>query len=100
MDSIFHVCVQILQHIAFLTNTTYETVNVVIFCVLVPAGFAYLIWSNIRLSTKLYEATDGREGKSPGVMNRVARGLVHLFTAGVLILIGYSMLIANLIVMG
>lgn len=37
MDTVFGKCVSALQAIARATGTTYETVNVVIFCMIWPA---------------------------------------------------------------
>ncbi|MCI0473991.1 MAG: hypothetical protein L0Y76_10465 [Ignavibacteria bacterium] len=37
------MCVIILQKIAELTGTTYEFVNVILFCLLMPAAFIILI---------------------------------------------------------
>ena len=43
IDKIFDLCVKLLVKIAELTGTTYKTVNVIIFCVLVPLAFVLLL---------------------------------------------------------
>jgi hypothetical protein len=42
INKIFKLCVVFLQKIADLTGTTYEFVNVVIFCILIPVAFIFL----------------------------------------------------------
>jgi len=43
IDKIFDICVKLLVKIAELTGTTYKTVNVIIFCVIIPIAFIVLL---------------------------------------------------------
>ena len=61
IDKIFDLCVKLLVKIAELTGTTYKTVNVIIFCVLVPMAFILLFvmyynkQKDVERYKKLYE---------------------------------------------
>lgn len=61
IDKIFDLCVKLLVKIAELTGTTYKTVNVIIFCVLVPMAFVLLLvmyynkTKDVERYKKLYE---------------------------------------------
>lgn len=44
IDVIFDLCVQLLQHLAAICGTTYNAVNVWIFCVIWPVFTLGLIW--------------------------------------------------------
>ena len=43
IDKVFDLCVKLLVKIAELTGTTYKTVNVIIFCVIMPVAFIALL---------------------------------------------------------
>jgi hypothetical protein len=43
MNKIFDVCVKLLEWLADLTGTTYEEINVIIFVILEPIVFLFLI---------------------------------------------------------
>jgi len=52
METIFYYCVQLLQWMADVTGTTYIEVNVVVFCIIEPLLFIYLLFK-IRKMKKL-----------------------------------------------
>jgi hypothetical protein len=43
MDIIFKICVYILHQLAYLFGTSYEAINVIIFCIIEPLIFMLLI---------------------------------------------------------
>jgi len=53
IDAMFSGCVYFLMDLAKLTGMTYETVNVIIFCIFWPAFTVYLIAANILLRRKI-----------------------------------------------
>lgn len=57
IDFIFNACVIFLQALARLLGTTYETVNVWIFCILEPIAFLALAYFAFRLQRKCRQLT-------------------------------------------
>jgi hypothetical protein len=57
IDRIFDLCVKLLVKIAELTGTTYKTVNVIIFCVLVPIAFIllFMMYYNAKKDVERYK---------------------------------------------
>lgn len=53
IDTVFRLCVEILMWLAYITGTTYEEINVYIFCVVWPTLTVILIvvviWQQIKL---------------------------------------------------
>lgn len=43
IDKVFNYCVVFLEWLATVTGTTYKFVNVIIFCVIMPAAFIVLL---------------------------------------------------------
>jgi len=43
INKIFKLCVIFLQKIAELTGTTYEFINVILFCLIIPLAFVFLL---------------------------------------------------------
>jgi hypothetical protein len=43
INKIFKLCVIFLQKIAELTDTTYEFINVILFCLIIPLAFIFLL---------------------------------------------------------
>lgn len=78
MGSVFDLCVRILMKIANLTGLTYETVNVLIFVVLLPIGLGALVARTVWLENRLAQE---------GLAQRVTLpALQILFWATVLVL--------------
>lgn len=55
MDFIFRLCVNALLELAELTGTTYNEINVIIFCFLMPAVFIWLLVVIYRQRVKIKE---------------------------------------------
>ena len=57
LDRIFDLCVKLLVKIAELTGTTYKTVNVIIFCVLIPIAFIllFMMYYNAKKDVERYK---------------------------------------------
>ncbi len=53
MTIIFNICVQILYFLADLFGTDYYTINVVIFCIIGPCVFIFMLWDIIHLKLKI-----------------------------------------------
>jgi hypothetical protein len=51
----FDLCVRILQELAALTGTTYEEINVILFCIVMPLIFAAIVARNVQLRRQLDE---------------------------------------------
>ena len=45
MNKIFYLCVELLEWMVVKLNTTYEAINVWIFCVLGPIVFMIMLWT-------------------------------------------------------
>lgn len=50
METIFNLCVEALMWAAALIGCTYKEINVVIFCIIEPIVFLFLIVRNYRLN--------------------------------------------------
>jgi hypothetical protein len=57
INKIFKLCVLFLQKISELTGTTYEFVNVILFCLVIPVSFIILIilYSGAKREAKKYK---------------------------------------------
>lgn len=96
MDTIFDACVHLLVFAADMLGISYEALNVIVFCMIVPAVFAYLLWKNSRLKGRVFELSGGEEGLNPEVGFKLLRGFRYLGFAGTLVIMWMAFYIARL----
>ena len=78
MDTIFNACVRILVGLGNLTGLSYETVNVIIFVILLPLGLIGLVARTVWLERQLSAHGEARQLTLPAVQI-VFWGIVLLF---------------------
>jgi hypothetical protein len=65
MDAVFRACVKLLQRLAYATGLSYESVNVIVFLLIVPAIFFGLIARIDYLERRLAEKGEARRLVGP-----------------------------------
>ena len=82
MDTIFNACVRILVGLGNLTGLSYETINVIIFVILLPLGLIGLVARTVWLERQLSAHGEARQLTLP-VVQIVFWGIVLLFVIAI-----------------